>query len=82
MCCREPLYQLEHQAAADGLLTDHLRIHKQGRETRTARGIMVGVSAAVMLFVVLVLARAAPWYAWAGLGLVLVPALARAGRPG
>jgi len=30
------LYQLEHQAAADGLLTEHLRIHKQGRESRMA----------------------------------------------
>ena len=30
--------QLEYQAAADGLLNDHLRLHKQGRETRKARG--------------------------------------------
>ncbi len=37
------LYSLEHQAAADGLLNEHLRIHKQGRETRTARGIILAI---------------------------------------
>jgi hypothetical protein len=30
------LTKLERQAAADGLLSDHLRIHKAGKETRTA----------------------------------------------
>jgi DNA segregation ATPase FtsK/SpoIIIE, S-DNA-T family len=75
------MHQLEHQAAADGLLTEHLRIHKQGRETRTARAIILAVCAAVMVFTVLALSRIAPWYAWAGLGLILVPALARHGRP-
>ena len=75
------LYQLERQAAADGLLTDHLRIHRQGRETRTARGIMVGLSTAVAVFLLLVASRFAPWWAWAGFLLVLVPVLARAGRP-
>ena len=32
------LTSLERQAAADGLLSDHLRIHKAGKETRTAPG--------------------------------------------
>ena len=77
------LYQLEHQAAADGLLTDHLRIHKQGRETRTARGIDPGC-----------LRRRSrrprwpagqPVRALVGVGrcsaLVAVPVLARHGRP-
>jgi hypothetical protein len=30
------LHQLERQAAADGMLSDHLRIHKAGRDVRTA----------------------------------------------
>jgi S-DNA-T family DNA segregation ATPase FtsK/SpoIIIE len=31
------LHHLESQAAAEGLLHDHLRIHRQGRETRQRR---------------------------------------------
>ncbi len=75
------LYKLEHQAAADGLLTDHLRIHRQGRETRTARGIMTGCAAAVALVLVLIAAHLAPWWAWITAGLIALPVLARAGRP-
>src|SRR6516164_2542622 len=37
---------LERQAAADGLIHDHLRLHKAGRDTRTARGIILGIAAA------------------------------------
>jgi DNA segregation ATPase FtsK/SpoIIIE, S-DNA-T family len=75
------LYKLEHQAAADGLLTDHLRIHRQGRDTRTARGIMVGCTAFATLVVLAVLARYAPVWLWLVLLLVVIPLLARAGRP-
>ena len=35
------LHKLERQAAEDGLLSDHLRIHKAGKETRTARGLIL-----------------------------------------
>jgi hypothetical protein len=35
------LARLERQAAADGLLSDHLRIHKAGKDTRTARGLIL-----------------------------------------
>ena len=35
--------QLEHQAAADGLLNDHLRLHKQGKETRKQRGTILAL---------------------------------------
>jgi DNA segregation ATPase FtsK/SpoIIIE, S-DNA-T family len=74
------LYLLEHQAAADGLLTDHLRIHKQGRETRLARGIMTGLCAFLVLVAALLVTKFVPW-AWIPAGLVLLPVLARAGRP-
>jgi S-DNA-T family DNA segregation ATPase FtsK/SpoIIIE len=75
------LYKLERQAAADGLLSDHLRIHRQGRETRTARGIMVAVCAFVLLVAVVAGVRFLPGWAWIAAAVVLVPALARAGRP-
>jgi S-DNA-T family DNA segregation ATPase FtsK/SpoIIIE len=75
------LYRLEHQAAADGLLTDHLRIHRQGRDTRTARGIMLAISAFVLLVGCLVIARFAPSWTWILLAVAAVPVLARHGRP-
>jgi DNA segregation ATPase FtsK/SpoIIIE, S-DNA-T family len=75
------LYQLEHQAAADGLLSDHLRLHRQGRETRTARGIMVGLTAFTVLVLGLAAWRFAPRWTWLLVALAVIPVLARAGRP-
>jgi DNA segregation ATPase FtsK/SpoIIIE, S-DNA-T family len=74
------LARLERQAAADGLLSDHLRIHKAGKDTRTARGIILAVCGTVLLGAVTALSRAPVW-AWAAVAAVAVPLLARAGRP-
>src|SRR5262249_21718193 len=69
------LTRLERQAAAGGLLSDHLRIHKAGREGRTARGAILAVCSARAVFALgLALGVAPPW------GGVL-RLLARAGRP-
>jgi S-DNA-T family DNA segregation ATPase FtsK/SpoIIIE len=73
--------QLEHQAAADGLLNDHLRLHKQGRETRKARGIIVAAVAAVVLAAVIAMVRFAPPAVWAIATAAAFIGLARAGRP-
>ena len=73
------LASLERQAAADGLIHDHLRLHKAGRDTRTARGIILGIAAAAAAVAVALLSRV-PW-AWVLVALVGVPLLARAGRP-
>jgi S-DNA-T family DNA segregation ATPase FtsK/SpoIIIE len=76
------LHKLERQAAADGLLSDHLRIHKAGKETRTARGlILAGCAVVVVVVAALVILSRAPAWVWLLLGLVAVPLLARAGRP-
>jgi hypothetical protein len=75
------LYQLEHQAAADGLLHDHLRIHKAGRESRTARGIILAVCAVVAIVAVVVARRYLPEWAWIAAALAAVPALAHHGKP-
>ena len=72
---------LEHQAAADGLLNDHLRLHKQGRDSRKARGIIVAVCAVAGAVAVDVMVRFAPWWAWGVLAAALFVSLARAGRP-
>jgi DNA segregation ATPase FtsK/SpoIIIE, S-DNA-T family len=74
------LHKLERQAAADGLLSDHLRIHKAGKETRTARGMILAGCAVVVVAAVVTLSLAPPW-AWVLAGVVVLPLLARAGRP-
>jgi S-DNA-T family DNA segregation ATPase FtsK/SpoIIIE len=74
------LTKLERQAAADGLLSDHLRIHKAGKETRTARGLILAGCAVVVVAALVILSQAPPW-AWILLALVAVPLLARTGRP-
>jgi S-DNA-T family DNA segregation ATPase FtsK/SpoIIIE len=74
------LHKLERQAAADGLLSDHLRIHKAGKETRTARGLILAGCAVVVVAALVILSQAPVW-AWVLAGAVAVPLLARAGRP-
>jgi len=65
------LHKLERQAAADGLLSDHLRIHKAGKETRTARGLILAGCAVVVVAALVTLSMAPAW-AWILLGLVVV----------
>jgi DNA segregation ATPase FtsK/SpoIIIE, S-DNA-T family len=74
------LHKLEHQAAADGLLSDHLRIHKAGRDVRTARGFILAACGAGVVGAILFLSLAPPWV-WAAPAVVALPLLARAGRP-
>jgi DNA segregation ATPase FtsK/SpoIIIE, S-DNA-T family len=74
------MHKLEHQAAADGLLSDHLRINKAGREIRTARGAILAGCAVVVVAALVILSKAPPW-AWILLAAVALPLLARAGRP-
>jgi DNA segregation ATPase FtsK/SpoIIIE, S-DNA-T family len=72
---------LEHQAAANGLIHEHLRLHAAGRKTRTARGLIIAVCAALALIMLGAMAAFASWWGWALLAAVAVPLLARAGRP-
>ncbi|HEV8274888.1 MAG TPA: cell division protein FtsK, partial [Streptosporangiaceae bacterium] len=74
------LTRLERQAAADGLLSDHLRIHKAGRDVRTARGLILAACAVVVVAAVVTLSLAPPW-AWVLTGVIVLPLLARTGRP-
>ena len=74
------LHRLERQAAADGLLSDHLRIHKAGKETRTARG-MILLGCVVVVVAALVILASTPLWAWVAVAAAAVPLLARAGRP-
>lgn len=74
------LAKLERQAAADGLLSDHLGIHKAGKDTRTARGLILAACAVVVVAALATLSQAPPW-AWILLAVVALPLLARTGRP-
>lgn len=73
--------ELERQAAADGLLNDHLRLHRQGRESRKARGIIVAVCVFALFVAADVMWLYAPRWAWWPVAAVVFIALARAGRP-
>ncbi len=72
---------LEHQAALNGLIHEHLRLHKAGKDTRKARGLIIAVCAGLAL----ALLGAVTWYGqawpWLVLAAVAIPCLARAGRP-
>ena len=73
--------RLEWQAAADGLLNDHLRLHRQGRETRRARGTILALCLTALAAAAAAMAAyASPW-AWALLAAGLFVAFALAGRP-
>jgi DNA segregation ATPase FtsK/SpoIIIE, S-DNA-T family len=73
--------RLEWEAAANGLLTEHLRLHKQGKETRKARGTILALCLAGLAGAGVALAKFGPWWAWPLTGAVLFVAFALAGRP-
>jgi S-DNA-T family DNA segregation ATPase FtsK/SpoIIIE len=72
---------LEREAAANGLLNDHLRIHKAARETRKARGTILALCMAVLAAAVVAMVAFSPWWGWAAAAAVLFVAFALAGRP-
>jgi DNA segregation ATPase FtsK/SpoIIIE, S-DNA-T family len=73
--------RLEWEAAAAGLLTDHLRLHKAGRETRRARGTILALCLAGLAAAAAAMVVFAPWWAWALAAAALFVAFALAGRP-
>ena len=73
--------ELERKAAADGLIHDHLRIHKQSRETRRARGTILALCLAALIAAMAAMAAFAPWWAWALAAFALFALFALAGRP-
>jgi S-DNA-T family DNA segregation ATPase FtsK/SpoIIIE len=72
---------LERQAAADGLINDHLRLHKQARETRKARGTILALCLAAVTAAAAAMAAFAPWWGWALAAIALFALFALAGRP-
>jgi S-DNA-T family DNA segregation ATPase FtsK/SpoIIIE len=72
---------LEREAAANGLLNDHLRIHKAAKETRKARGTILALCLAGLAAAVVAMVAFAPWWGWALAAVALFVLFALAGRP-
>src|SRR5262249_2244847 len=68
--------RLEWEAAANGLLNAHLRLHRQGRETRRARGTILALCLAGLAAAVVAMVAFAPWWAWALAAVALFVAFA------
>jgi DNA segregation ATPase FtsK/SpoIIIE, S-DNA-T family len=73
--------RLEWDAAANGSINDHLRLHKQGRETRKARGTILALCLAGLAATVVAMVQFAPWWGWALAAVTLFVLFALAGRP-
>jgi S-DNA-T family DNA segregation ATPase FtsK/SpoIIIE len=73
--------RLEWEAAANGLLNEHLRLHKAGKETRRARGTILALCLAGLAGIVAAMVVFAPWWGWALAAVALFVAFALAGRP-
>jgi DNA segregation ATPase FtsK/SpoIIIE, S-DNA-T family len=74
-------HSLRSQAAADGDSREWSKLHREAKETRRVRGIVLAAELAAVAVTVALLARFAPWQAWAAVAAVALPMLARAGRP-
>ena len=73
--------RLEWEAAASGLINDHLRLHRQGRETRKARGTILALCLAAIIAGTAAMVAFAPWWGWALAAAALFVLFALAGRP-
>ena len=73
--------ELEHKAAKAGNINDHLKLHKQGKETRKQRGTLLALALAALIVAAVLMAIFAPLWADATAGAVVFIALALAGRP-
>jgi DNA segregation ATPase FtsK/SpoIIIE, S-DNA-T family len=72
---------LRSDAAAAGDSKEWMRLHKEAREVRKVRGIVLAAELAALLIAAAVLAGFGPWWSWYAAAAVALPLLARAGRP-
>lgn len=72
---------LQHQAAADGDAREWAKLHKEAKADRHFRGMVLLGEAFVIALAVGLLVRFGPWWSWLAAGVIVLPLLARAGRP-
>ena len=73
---------LRSRAVVDGDSSEWLKLHKEAKETRLRRGLVLLAELAAVAVACVVLAFYSPWWGWVLAGAVAVPLLARTGRPG
>jgi DNA segregation ATPase FtsK/SpoIIIE, S-DNA-T family len=76
-------HELRSRAAAAGDAKEWIKLHNEAKQTRKVRGIVLGLEAAGIVAAVIMLAQLQLqlWWAWALAAAVVVPLLARFGRP-
>jgi S-DNA-T family DNA segregation ATPase FtsK/SpoIIIE len=72
---------LRSHAVANADSREWMKLHREAKDTRRVRGIMLAGEVFAFLLALLVMLRFAPWWAWLAVAAVVLPALARAGRP-
>ena len=72
---------LRSHAVANADSREWMKLHREAKDTRRVRGIMLAGEAFALLLALLALMRFAPWWGWLAVFAVVLPALARAGRP-
>ena len=72
---------LRSHAVAQADSREWMKLHREAKDTRRVRGIILAGEAFAVLLAVLALMRFAPWWGWLAVMAVVLPALARAGRP-
>jgi DNA segregation ATPase FtsK/SpoIIIE, S-DNA-T family len=74
-------HELRSAAVAAGNSKEWVKLHSEAKETRKVRGIVLGLEAAAIVAAAVGLVRLQLWWAWAITAAVVVPLLARFGRP-
>jgi hypothetical protein len=74
-------YQLRSAAAAAGDGGEWMKLHREAKETRRVRGIILAAAVAAAAALAAAMWAYAPWWAWLLASSALLVALARAGRP-
>ncbi len=72
---------LRSAAVVNGDAREWMRLHKEAREVRLTRGIVLAAEAVALVIVIVLLTAVAPWWAQALAAMVGVPLLALAGKP-
>lgn len=72
---------LRSAAVVSGDAREWMRLHKEAREVRLVRGILLAAEAVVLIVIIVLLIVVAPWWAQALAAVVGLPLLAKAGRP-
>lgn len=72
---------LRSKAVAEGNSPEWRALHSAGRKTRGWRGAVIGAEAFAVALTLVLIAALTPWWAWLVVAAVLMPPLARKGRP-